>query len=266
MQIYEGSTSWDNSSPVNTYKLIDIPRPVDYLGDRDIEVIVKNQSDVTDLCVSIGNIRTVNSISTYCELAAVTAPKALIQLIENCEDAWDEQSIANITSTTSATKIVGTYSASIAATSSFTTGLMASEAVSSMSLAGYNTIRLWINSSINTTAGQLVLYLDDTALCASPLETLPLPALTANTWTKVYLPLTNRANDNNIISIGIGRAANLGAQTILIDDVNALYINTKEFPVAKLFVDDVPAQLWIYSTTALGAYDGFSAYIKLVGA
>jgi len=47
----------------------------------------------------------------------------------------------------------------------------------------------WIKSSVNTNAGDLQFEVDDTADLASPLDTVNIPALTADTWTEVTISL-----------------------------------------------------------------------------
>ena len=78
---------------------------------------------------------------------------------------------------------------------------------------------LWLRCSVTAQIGELQLLLDDTALCASPLETLNLPALQANLWHRVLVRFNNPEDDTAIISIGINRVittinSNLGAYTL----------------------------------------------------
>lgn len=74
-------------------------------------------------------------------------------------------------------------------------------AISSMSFAGKTTIGFWVKSDIAIAANDLQLRLDDTAALASPLESLNIPALVANQWTKVYLTLATPSADTAIISV-----------------------------------------------------------------
>ena len=88
-------------------------------------------------------------------------------------------------------------------------------------LTAYDSIGFWIRSSVNTNAGDLVFNIDDTAACASPLEAIDIPALTANTWTWVNLTIATPANLTAVASIGITQAVDIGACTIDLDGIVA---------------------------------------------
>jgi len=79
-----------------------------------------------------------------------------------------------------------------------------------------------VKSSVNLTAADLHLLLDETAECATPLEEISLPAITANTWTWVKLALANPATDLLLISIAIKQAVDKGIFILNIDDVRAI--------------------------------------------
>ena len=80
-----------------------------------------------------------------------------------------------------------------------------------------------------TSSGNLKLLLDNTAACASPLETLSIPALSADTWTFVRMALANPETDTAIISVGLEYDADLGACTVWIDDISAVENDTAEW-------------------------------------
>jgi len=85
---------------------------------------------------------------------------------------------------------------------------------------------MWVKSTVATSAGNLKLLLDDTASCASPLETLSIPALSADTWTFVRMSMANPETDTAIISVGLEYDADLGACVINIDDIVAVANDT----------------------------------------
>lgn len=137
-----------------------------------------------------------------------------------CDSAFDEQVIGNVTqSADSSDKQEGTSSSKFVVAAGFATGIIGTKAVSSLSLAGRTHISLWVKSSVATSNGDLQILLDDTANCASPLETLNIPALVANVWTKVYLTLANPHTDTAIVSVGLKLATDLGAQSVWLDDI-----------------------------------------------
>jgi hypothetical protein len=159
-------------------------------------------------------------------------------LIEDCEDAWNEQAVSNVTSTADVDCKVGSYSAKMAVGAAVAAGaILGSEAIPSLDLSTRKQISLWIKSSVTINANDLQLLLDQHANCASPLESLNIPALVANTWTKIALTLANPASDIAIISIGAKMVVDKGAFDLFIDDVRAIADNVvvKSVPVSVDF-------------------------------
>lgn len=145
-------------------------------------------------------------------------------VIEDCEDAWNEQVVSGVTaSADTSDKKVGTASAKFVVDATPAAGaILGSEAITSADLSGKYLIRLSIKSSVALSAGDLQLLLDDTANCASPLESLNIPAIPANQWKEVYLALSNPSLLTAIISIGIKQVVDVGAFSLWIDDVRAI--------------------------------------------
>ena len=139
-------------------------------------------------------------------------------LIDDCETAWTvvggAESVADDTWFR-----YGAYSTKISSSSGFSPGLVAYNAISSKNLSGYSHVHFYIKSNIDLDAGDLQLLLDDTAACTSPLETLNIPALTADVPLEVEIALANAASDTAIISIGLKAVNNKGACSIWIDDI-----------------------------------------------
>lgn len=108
----------------------------------------------------------------------------------------------------------------------FTTGVVSSKAISSLDISKYDYVEFWVKSTIATVAGDFTLLLDNTALVASALETLSIPALVADTWTYVRVALDNPELDTAIISVGLNAANNIAANTIWINDVKAVLDST----------------------------------------
>lgn len=109
--------------------------------------------------------------------------------------------------------------------------LLATVTIGETNLSNYDTIEFWVRSDIAQTAANLEFYLDDTAACASPVDTMSLPALTIDKWTRVQLTMTNPELDTAIISIGIGQkaATDVGACTIWINNVRALKAGSRVY-------------------------------------
>jgi hypothetical protein len=100
---------------------------------------------------------------------------------------------------------------------------LAAAAFTAKNLSSYTKIGFWIYSTVTLISGDLALMLDNTAACASPLETISIPAVpAANTWTYVKCTLANPATDLAIISVGIQMVNDVGGFTVYIDDLRAL--------------------------------------------
>ena len=105
-------------------------------------------------------------------------------------------------------------------------GDIATDSITSVNLAKYDYIEFWIKSTAATSSGNLKILLDDSASCASPIETLLVPALTADTWKYCRVALSNSHKDTAIISVGLEYDSDLGDCTIWLDDIKAVKNDT----------------------------------------
>ena len=164
-------------------------------------------------------------------------------VLDDCEDAWDEDVPANFTvSLDAADKMIGTSSVKVDITAAGVAGVILCEVIApGTNLPKYTHVEFWIKSSVATTAGDLQILLDDTAKCVSPLETLNVPALVANTWTHVRVALLTPQLDIAIISLGLKYTVDIGACTIHLDDFRAVRLASIATPlqVAQFIQDDV---------------------------
>lgn len=144
-------------------------------------------------------------------------------LIEDCEDAWNEQIVAGVTSEIDLVDFkTGLNSEKLTMADGAAVGILASEMIGVDSLRDCTHLFAWFKSSIALNANDLQFLLSDEALCANPIETLAVVALTANAWTLVQLALANPALDLGLISIGINQRVDKGAFILRIDDVRAV--------------------------------------------
>ena len=123
----------------------------------------------------------------------------------------------------------GSQSLKMVIASGASAGDFVTDSITSKDISGYDTIEMWVKSTVATSAGNLKLLLDNTAACASPLETLSIPALSADTWTFVRMSLANPETDTAIISIGLEYDADIGAVTVWIDDITAVANDTAQW-------------------------------------
>tara|TARA_R100000306_G_C4368535_1_gene138823 strand:- start:16 stop:1281 length:1266 start_codon:yes stop_codon:yes gene_type:complete len=141
----------------------------------------------------------------------------------SCNTAMDETVDSNFTITAD-TKIKkqGTASNKIVITGSASAGDLATDSITSKDISQYDYIEFWIRSTVATSAGNLKILLDDSASCASPVEELSVPALSADTWTFCRVALSNPESDTAIISVGLEYDSDLGACTVWLDDISAV--------------------------------------------
>lgn len=144
-------------------------------------------------------------------------------VVEDCEDAWNEFVSGNVTSTLDTSDYqVGSGSASLAVAAPAGAGdILATEAIASANLSSYTRIAFRMKSSVACSAGDLQLLLDNSPNCASPLETLNVPALRADEWTYCEVPFAAPSNLTAVVSIGMKMIVDKGVFTIRIDDVQA---------------------------------------------
>lgn len=148
-----------------------------------------------------------------------------VLVIEDCEDAWNELVDADVTATLEAAiykKGAGSCKLVVAAGAS-AGDILATEAFAAKDLSPYTHIGFWIRSSVALAAGDLQILLDDTANCASPIETLDVPAVaTVDTWQFCKVALATPASCTAIISVGLKMVVDKAGFTVYLDAIEAL--------------------------------------------
>lgn len=140
------------------------------------------------------------------------------QVVENCEDAWNEQVVGSVTASLDNTDYkVGSGSAKFAVDAGFLTGVIGSEVVS-LDLTDYDAIMAWVKSSVNLNANDWAIVLDDNANCVSPVVSANIPALTANVWKYIKIA-ADLSGCSAIISVGLNQAVDKGAMSFWIDQL-----------------------------------------------
>tara|TARA_R100001594_G_scaffold16478_4_gene33934 strand:- start:1086 stop:2348 length:1263 start_codon:yes stop_codon:yes gene_type:complete len=141
----------------------------------------------------------------------------------SCNSVMDENVDSDFTITADTKmKKQGTASNRIVIADGASAGDIATDSITSKDISEYDYIEFWVRSSVATSAGNLKILLDDTANCASPIETLSVPALSADTWTFCRVALSNPESDTAIISVGLEYDSDLGACTVWLDDISAV--------------------------------------------
>jgi len=156
----------------------------------------------------------------------------------SCNTAMDENVDSDFTVTADTKmKKQGTASNRIVIADGASAGDIVTDSITSKDISEYDYIEFWIRSSVATSAGNLKILLDNTANCASPLETLSVPALSADTWTFCRVALSNPESDTAIISVGLEYDSDLGACTVWIDDITVVNNDSAQW-------EQIPRNLW----------------------
>ena len=158
--------------------------------------------------------------------------------LHSCNAAFDETVDTDITVTVDTEdKKRGTGSNKFVIAGAATGGEIATDSITSKDISKYDYLECWVKSTVATSSGNLKILLDDSASCASPKETLDVPALTANTWTYVRMQLDNPETDTAIISLGLEYDSELGACQVRLDDIKVVQNDTAEWTI-------FPKHLW----------------------
>lgn len=258
----------------DTYELWDRdidPRVVDRTINRAVQSVPrKNAPPLRDI-----SLHTSSTIRTF-TIPTATSGISQIQVrvnhkekvIHNADSLWDEQgTVGSVTSSLDTEfKREGAGSNKHVLAVGLAAGtIIASEAISSLDLSSMTHAEFWVTSTVATTAGDLQLLLDDTAACASPVETLSVPALSVGT-TFVRVALANPGLDTAIISVGLKHTNDIGAATIHIDGVRATTDATGEWVSVHRNAWTVDKDARTFSIDYNNAPSGSSyALVKLLG-
>ena len=167
--------------------------------------------------------------------------KVTFTTLHSCNAEFDETVDTDITVTVDTEdKKRGTGSNKFVIAGAATGGEIATDSFTSKDISKYDYLECWIKVSgiaSATASGNLKILLDDSASCASPIETLDVPALEPNTWTYVRMALANPETDTAIISIGLEYDSDLGACQVRLDDIKVVQNDTAEWTI-------FPKHLW----------------------
>ena len=159
----------------------------------------------------------------------------------------------------------GTGSAKFVIADGASAGDVVSDSITSKDISKYDYLECWVKSTVATSAGNLKILLDDSAGSTSPIETLSIPALTADTWTYVRMQLSTPELDTAIISIGLEYDSDLGACQVRLDDIKVVQNDTA---IWQIF----PRHLWKLDRSARdliltddGKFEAGYSLLKITG-
>lgn len=185
-----------------------------------------------------------------------------------CATTFDETTDSDFTQALDTKdKRQGTQSLKITIAAGASAGDFVTDSITSVDISGYDYIEMWVKSTVATSSGNLKLHLDSGTVTSdgNDLESLNIPALTADTWTFVRMALSNPESDTAIISIGLEYDSDLGACTVWMDDISTVRNGTAVW-------ESVPRNLWHVDKEASDIifdsyFHGVAPYklLKLVG-
>jgi hypothetical protein len=197
----------------------------DYIDQAVIEVTGRVYDPETDVSLHTDGTTTTFSIpSQFAMLNKVEQRKTVTSTrIHECGATFDERTDGDFTqSLDTQDKRQGSQSLKLTIASGASAGDFITDSITSKDISKYDYIEMWVKSTVATSSGNLKLLLDDSTSCASPLETLSLPALSADTWTYCRMALSTPELDTAIISVGFEYDYDLGACVVWIDDIKAV--------------------------------------------
>lgn len=159
--------------------------------------------------------------------------------VHNCDAAWTQDG-ASAVATEGTIKKEGTNSAKITCSGA---ALQAHATLSSADLTEKLALQFWIRANGNVAAGVLQILLDDTAACTSPIETLNVPALVADTWKLCVVALATPASCGAIVSVGL-KTSSASTAIVYLDNIEAVDAYEYETYGVSGFDDVDKLRLW----------------------
>lgn len=187
-------------------------------------------------------------------------------VVESCESAWTAGS--NVTATLDTTDYqVGSGAANLAVDVAATAGqILGYRNFTSVNLSSYTRLHFRIKSTVALSAGDLQIVVDDTNNCASPLESLNVPQLNANTWASFDVALATPANLTAVVSVGVKMAVDKGAFTVLVDDIRVTGTFSERIFMNINTISSVPSDWYNWELNGAIGFDPNIAMINQPGA
>lgn len=103
-------------------------------------------------------------------------------------------------------------------------GDVITDSFTALDMSGYTHLEGWVKSTVALTAADYKIHLDNATVAAdgSDLESLDVPAASADTWTFFRIALANPETDTAIASIGVEMDQDKGAHVVWFDEIRAV--------------------------------------------
>jgi hypothetical protein len=148
-------------------------------------------------------------------------------LVHNCDSTFDETTDASWTQALDSEDQKQGQALKITVADAASAGDVITDSIGSTDLSDYTHLEGWLKSSVALTAADYKIHLDSATVQGdgTDLESLDMPAATADVWTYFRVALVNPETDTAIISIGIEMDQDKGAHTVWFDDIRATHNN-----------------------------------------
>ncbi len=148
-------------------------------------------------------------------------------LIHDGSTVWDELVDGDVTASVD-TSLFDTNSLKLAIAAGAGAGdILATEDITSLDITDSDEVVAEVFTDTALDAGDFQILLDNTAQCASPVESLNIPAIAANTKTKIAISLADIPSDSAIISVGIKMIVDKGAMNFWIRNIRAQHSQSR---------------------------------------
>jgi len=161
------------------------------------------------------------------------------KLLHSCNATFDQTTDGDITQAVDTEEYKNASSLKLTIATGLAAGDFITDSITSVDLSKYDYLEFWIKSTVDTSAADLKIHLDNGTVTAdgNDLESLSIPALTTDTWKHCRISLSNPETDTAIVSIGFEMDVDKGAFTVYLDDIRVVKNDTATW--TKL-----PRHLW----------------------
>ena len=175
-----------------------------------------------------GDILRYSLPSTYSYLSKIMLRTFVVsKQIHSTNTVFDEATDGDITqSVDSENQRTGPSCLKLVVAVAASAGDFISDSLASTDFSWGTHLEFWVKSNVTIAAGAITILIDDTASVASAIETLNVPALTADEWTFVRVALAAPEDLTAVISFGIKFDTDTGAQVVYFNDFNIVDENT----------------------------------------
>lgn len=192
------------------------------------------------------------------------------ETIEECDAVWSEKVDTNVTASADDDLRGGeTWLKLDVAAAAAASTLLATEAITVLDLRDCTEVEFSVYSTVALAASAMQLLLDNTAQCASPVESLNWPATSASTFTRHIVSLANPPNDGTVISVGVKMMSDATA-TFYIRNIRAVRADSRRYATllpeywnlvrgSTNYVDLTSEAKSITGNDCLLRFDGYSA-------